>query len=129
MGGVWAQLLGSQGFCGRVILVLRECIRNTSAVSIFLSAFGDTGSLGSPPSQVVYPPDYMVTPWVTAYRFLAGNKEAELKPSTFPSLLLFRVFPLFSSPNPPGTLSAACWGYSLIIVGGNLFSGIQQMAL
>ena len=31
---------------------------------------------------------------MTASRFLSGNREAELKPSTFSSLLLFPVFPL-----------------------------------
>ena len=49
-------IVGGQGARGRVILVLRECIRNASAVSFVLPAFDDTGSLGSPPRQVVYPP-------------------------------------------------------------------------
>ena len=40
----------------RVILVLGECNWNTSAVSLILPAFDDTGSLGSPLRQVVYPP-------------------------------------------------------------------------
>ena len=65
------QLLG-----GQVILVLRECSWNASAVSLVLPAFDGTGSLGSPPSQVVYP-------WVTASRFLAENWEVERKPTTF----------------------------------------------
>ena len=34
----------------------------------------------------------MVPPWVTVSRLLAGNREAELKPITFSSLLLFRDF-------------------------------------
>ena len=38
---------------------------------------------------------FLVSPRVTASRFFAGNREAELKPTTFPSLLLFRVFPSF----------------------------------
>ena len=42
--------------------------------------------------------------WVTASRFLAGNREAELKPTTFSSLLLFPDFLsfFFSLPNGPG---------------------------
>ena len=39
-----------------VIHVLRECIWNVPAVSLFLPAFDDTSSLGSPPRQVFYPP-------------------------------------------------------------------------
>ena len=49
--------------CGqwaRVILVLRECIWNARAVSLVLAAFGDTGSVGSPPRQVVSPPSDIV---------------------------------------------------------------------
>ena len=57
----------------RVILVLRECIWNTPAVSLFLPAFDDTGSLGSPPRQTAYPPSSMVPPWVTVSRLLAGE--------------------------------------------------------
>ena len=34
----------------------------------------------------------LVPSWVTASRFLAWNREAELKPITFSSLLLFCVF-------------------------------------
>ena len=45
-----------------------------------------------PGRQVVYPSGSMVSPWVTASRFLAGNRNAELKPTTFSSLLLIRVF-------------------------------------
>ena len=39
-----------------VILVLRECIWNSPAVSFVLPPFDDTGSQVSPPRQVVYPP-------------------------------------------------------------------------
>ena len=85
-------MLGCQGACARVILVLRKCIWNASAVSLVLRAFDDAGSLGSPPRQVVYPFRSMVPPWVTASRFLAWNREVETKPTTFSSLLLFRVF-------------------------------------
>ena len=47
MGRVWVQLLGGQGACIRVILVLHECIWNAPV------PFDDPGSLGSPPCQVV----------------------------------------------------------------------------
>ena len=90
-GLVWLQLLEAQGARARVILVLRECVWN-APVSLVLPAFDHTSSLGSLPRQVVYSPGSMVPPWVIAFRFLAGNKEAELKPSTFSSLLLFHVF-------------------------------------
>ena len=46
-------LLGGQGACARVVLILRECIWNMPAVCIVLP---DTGSLGSLPRQLVYPP-------------------------------------------------------------------------
>ena len=60
-----------------------------------------TGSLDSPPRQVVYPPTSMFPPWVTASRFLAGNRETELKPTIFSSLL--RVFLFFLFSYPPAT--------------------------
>ena len=56
---------------------------------------------------------------MTASRFLEGNMEAELKPTTFSSLLPFRVFLSFLFSWPPSDivpLSGACWGYSLIII-------------
>ena len=83
---------GSGGACARVNLVLHECIWNGPTVLLVHPAFDDTGSLGFPPLQVVYPPGSMVPPWLTASRFLAGNTEAELKPTTFSSLLLFHNF-------------------------------------
>ena len=88
-GGVWVQLFGDQRACARAIIVLRECIWNALAVSLVLPAFDDTGSVGSSPRRVFIP---LVPPWVTASRFLAGTREAEPKPTTFPLLLLFRVF-------------------------------------
>ena len=91
-GEVWAQLLGGQGARALVILVLRECIWNASKVSLVLLVFDVTGSLGSPLRQVVYPPISMVPPWVTASRLLAENRETELKPTTFSSLLVFCIF-------------------------------------
>ena len=56
VGGAWIQLLGGQETRARVILILRECIWNVPAPSLVLSAFDDTGSLGSPPCPLVYPP-------------------------------------------------------------------------
>ena len=38
----------------------------------------------------------MVPPWVTVSRFLAGNRETELKLTTFSSLQLFPCFPVFA---------------------------------
>ena len=70
----------------------------------------DTGSLCSPPHQVVYS---LIQPWVTVSHFLVGNMEAELKHTTFSSLLLFHVFLSFLFSGPPidiVALSAACWG-------------------
>ena len=57
MGGFWVQMLGGLGAHARVILVLRECIWIVPEVSLVFLTFDDTGSLGSPPRQVVYPPD------------------------------------------------------------------------
>ena len=46
---------GGQRACGRVILLLSECIWNASVISLVLPAFDDNGSLGYPPRWVVYP--------------------------------------------------------------------------
>ena len=53
---------------------------------------------------------FLVPPWVTASCFLAGNKEAELKPSIFSSLLFFHVLSFLFSGTPADivTLIAAC---------------------
>ena len=89
-------IVGGEGSRARVILVLRECIWNAPAVSlVLLQAFGDTGSLGFSQRKVVYPPSSMAPPWVTASCFLTENRKAELKPTTFSSLLLLRVFLFF----------------------------------
>ena len=82
-----------KGARARVILVLRKRIWNAPTVSLVFPPFDDTGSL-------VYPPGSMVPPWVTASHFLVENREAELKPDTFSSLLLFCVFlfPLLLTP-------------------------------
>ena len=91
-GGVWAQLLGGQGACARVILFFCECIWNAVAVSLVTPAFDGTVSWVLLRVGWSIP---LVPPWVTASRFLAGNREAELKPTTFSSLLLFHVFQSF----------------------------------
>ena len=49
-------IFGGLGARARVILVLRECLWNAPTVSLVFPAFEDTGSLGSPPRRVVYPP-------------------------------------------------------------------------
>ena len=72
----------------RVIPVSRECIWNATAVSLVLPAFDGIGSLGSSPRHLVYPPgstlgECLPFPW---------NREAELKSTTFSSLLLFHDF-------------------------------------
>ena len=92
MEGTWVQLLECQGGRARVFLVLRECIWGVPTVSLAVTDFEDTGSLGSPPCQVVYSPRSMVLPWVTVLCFLTGNREAELTHTTFSSFLLFHVF-------------------------------------
>ena len=86
-------MLRGQGSYDCVILVLRERIWNVHvpAASLLFPAFDNTGSLGFP---LIYSPRSMVPPWVTASRFLAGNKEAELKPTTFS--LFTSTFPYFS---------------------------------
>ena len=53
---VFHHLWGSLGSRARVILVLRECIRNTPAVLLVLPTFDDTSSLGSSPHWVIYLP-------------------------------------------------------------------------
>ena len=54
--GSLCSIFGGQGARVRVILVLREYIWNAPAISLVLLTFDDTGSLGSPPRQVVSPP-------------------------------------------------------------------------
>ena len=52
--------VGGMGPRDHVILVLLECICNELAFSLVLLIFDDTGSLGSLPLQMVYPPCSMV---------------------------------------------------------------------
>ena len=108
-------IVGGQGSRARVSLVLRQCIWNVTGVSLVLLAFDDSGSLGFPLRQVIYPPGSMVPPCMTDFHFLAGNRKAELKPIPFSSLLLFRVFLSFLFSCPPSEivpLIAVYWGYS-----------------
>ena len=86
-------------------------------VLFFIPAFTDTGSPGYSPRWVVYRPSAS-TP-VTASHFFGGNREAELQPTNFSPLLLFRVFLsfLFSPPSQRySALTAVCWDYSIIII-------------
>ena len=41
----------------------------------------------------------MVPPWVTASQFLAGNREAELKLTTFSSLIIIIIYILLVRSN------------------------------
>ena len=88
-------IVGAQGDRARVILVLRKYTWNARAVSLVLPASNATGSLGSPPRRVVYSPVFMVPPWVTVSRFHAGNKKAELKSTSFSSLLTSQRYSTF----------------------------------
>ena len=86
-----------------VLLVLRECIWHAAAVSLVLQAFDVPGSLGNPPGSTLG----------VASRFLAENSEAELKPTTFSSLLLspcFPVFPLLLIPHRYSTFECCLLG-------------------
>ena len=75
------QVIGmeGQGARARVILVVRECIWNALVVLLGL------------PIHIL----------MTVSRFHAGYMEGELKPTTFFSLLLFRVLLSFLFYHPP----------------------------
>ena len=64
---------GSQGSRTRVILVLREYIRDAPAVLLVLPPFDDTGSMGSPLRQMVSPPGSMVPPLGNCLSFPCGE--------------------------------------------------------
>ena len=91
-------MLEGRGSRVRAILVLLEYIWKASAVSLVFPAFDEIGSLGSPSRQVLYP---LVPAWVTAFHFLAGNREAELKPTTLSSIYFSMFSCLSSFPNSP----------------------------
>ena len=52
----FSSVVGGQRACPCVVHVLHECIWNDPAVSLVLPAFDNTGSLGFPPRQVLFPP-------------------------------------------------------------------------
>ena len=113
-GGSLGSIIGRVGGPALVFfLVLRESIWNTLAVSIVLKAFDNVGCLGCLPWWMVYPCGFHPGDCLP---FIAGNREAELKPTTFSSLLLFRnfLFPLLLLKRY-SALTAQCWDYSLII--------------
>ena len=81
MGRVWIHYFEVQGAHDHVILVVHECIWNVLMFLLVLSFIDDNSSLFYPPSRVVY-----------IFDFLSEKREAELKPTTFSSLLLLPVF-------------------------------------
>ena len=92
VGGVWAHLLEGQGVCARVSLDLRECIWN--AMHSWLSS----QSLTIPAIRVILhfgSSTPIVSTLVIAFGFIVGSREAELKSTTFCSLLLFLSFQSF----------------------------------
>ena len=89
--------MGGQGARDRVVLVVCGYIWNALVVLLRLLTFDGTGFLGYPLRRVVY--RQSVSTLVAASHSLAGNREADLKPSTFSSLLLFCFFRLSSSLN------------------------------
>ena len=86
---------GGQGAHAHVILVF-----TCSGFYVNVSGMHLWSHLFSQPLTITDPwvfhrvgwPIHLVPPWVTASHFLAGNRETEQKPTTFSSLLLFRVF-------------------------------------
>ena len=54
LGGDWVQLLGMSGARAHVILVLRECILNATAVSFVLPTSEESGSLGFSLRRVIH---------------------------------------------------------------------------
>ena len=90
MGGVCVHWLGVQEVRGSITLGIRECIRNALGFFLVIPTFDDTGSLGYPSRRMVYRPS--VSTLGDSFPFHSWNMEAELKPTNFSSLLLFRVF-------------------------------------
>ena len=87
-------LFGGQGLRTLVILVLCECIWNAPAFSLVLPVFDDTGSWVFLCVGWSIP----LLPWITDSHFLPGNRVAELKLTTFSSVL-HSVSPLLLSPS------------------------------
>ena len=73
-------------------------------VLLVLLTFVENGSL----SWVVYHP--LGSTLLTASRFLAGSKEADLKPTPLSSLLLFGNFMLLCSMVPPWVIASSSLG-------------------
>ena len=92
-------LAGDPAGSAVVILVVPKCTWNALMALLGLPTFDDTDSLCYLPRSVIYRPSLSIL--VTASTFIAGNREAKLKPTTFSSLLFFRVFLpfIFSSLN------------------------------
>ena len=80
-----------QGVCARVILVLRECIWNASAVLLVLPTFDDTDSLGSPPRQLVYLPGSTLG---ECFPFPCGEYGGSAKTHHFFFITTFPCFPV-----------------------------------
>ena len=78
-------IVEGQGTRAGVIFVLRECIWNAPLLSLVLPAFDNTGSLGSLPCRVIYPLGSTLGGCLLLPP--AGNREVELKPTPFSSLL------------------------------------------
>ena len=93
-----------------VIFVLRECTWNASAVSLVLPATNDTVFPDYPPRRMVY--HTSVSSLVTVSRFLRGNREAELKPTTFSSFLFscFPASPILLTPQRYSTFECCLLG-------------------
>ena len=89
-GGVWVHRLGVRGDRGRVILVVRECIKKALVVLLVLPTFEDIGSLGYLLRRSIY--SLSVFYMVIVSRFLAGKRKVDLKRITFSLLLLLRFY-------------------------------------
>ena len=85
--GIWIQLLGVRGVA--LVLLL---------FYVYLAGMHPQYHLSSQPLTIPTPWVFLgwsislVLPWVTVSHFLARNRENELKPSNFSSLLLFLSF-------------------------------------
>ena len=131
---------GESGFnCWGVILVLYECIWNALMVSLVLPSFDNTGSLGYPPYQVVYPPGSTLGDcllfsceehggWVKTYHFLFTSTFSCFP--VFPLLMTPQIFSTFecsllgllnnnNNNNPQGCKKNRLTIWSLHVIGGD----------
>ena len=102
------------------------CIQESGTLYFFMFFFRDIAPWVLATPQVILRVRWsipVVSTLVSAFHFLAWNREPELKPTNFSSLLFFRVFlPWYSA------LSAGWWGYSLINI--YIYEGLcQRLAL